>query len=237
MARGAAGRASRSMRVAWNHLPLSALEIKRGVYAGSRGWILTGFGIWQHRVNQINLGTMLPALRAQTSDAHAALDASFGSLSLDQRADYVRFLKAHAAGLAPLFDIYLDFVTRELAVPCPDFMGMLAEDLTGLGEDTAQLPRLSVPCDLDAAGVAYVVTGSRLGLTMIRRGGYWGRENGLPSRYMEDDTGLLVWKALLPWMKNRSTSPAEEASAARAALAAFDTFGAAFAANAPACVH
>lgn len=180
---------------------------------------------------------MLPTLRAHTADAHAALDASFGSLALHERPDYVGFLRAHAIGLAPLFDSYQAFVANELAVPCPDFMGMLQQDLSELGEDFAGLPRLDVPDDLEASGVAYVVSGSRLGLTMIRRGGYWGQDNGLPSRYMEDETGLQVWKALLPWMKNRGARADEEAGAARAALVAFDTFGAAFASSTTSCVN
>lgn len=188
-------------------------------------------------MNHFTIGTMLPSLRTATSEAHTALDASFGALALQQRDDYQRFLRAHALGLAPLFETYSEFVTHELGIPCPDFMGMLHADLADLGENFEQFPLLSVPADLDAAGVAYVVSGSRLGLAMIRRSGYWGRDNGLPSRYMDDESGLVVWKALLTWMKQRQSSLEDDRRASHASLAAFDAFGRAFHASAVTSVH
>lgn len=172
-----------------------------------------------------------------TGPAHSVLDSSFGSLDLDDRDDYARFLLAHAIGLMPLFGIYRDFVTRELAVPSPDFPGMLAADLADLGMTVPNIPNVCVDDGLSAPGIAYVVSGSRLGLTMIRRDGYWGRTHGQPSRYMEDDSGLQVWKSLVAWMKRTAASPEEEQRAAQAALAAFDVFGCAFEASAPACVQ
>jgi heme oxygenase (biliverdin-IX-beta and delta-forming) len=172
-----------------------------------------------------------------TGPAHSALDESFGSLNLDNRDDYTRFLLAHTIGLTPLFGTYQDFVTQQLEMTSPDFTAMLAADLTDLGVDAANIPMLSLVEDLSDAGVAYVVSGSRLGLTMLRRNGYWGRAHGQPSRYMEDDSGLQVWKSLVAWMKQRTASAEEEQRASQAALAAFDIFDCAFAASASACVH
>ncbi|WP_156840215.1 biliverdin-producing heme oxygenase [Novosphingobium aquimarinum] len=180
---------------------------------------------------------MLPALRIATGPAHSALDKSFGSLDLDDRGDYARFLLAHAIGLMPLFSTYREFVTQELRMPTPDFTGMLAADLGDLGLETPSIPEVSLDDDLSAPGIAYVVSGSRLGLTMIRRNGYWGRAHGQPSRYMEDDSGLEVWKSLVGWMKQKAASEQDEERASRAALTAFDVFGCAFEASAPACVQ
>ncbi|HUD29641.1 MAG TPA: biliverdin-producing heme oxygenase [Novosphingobium sp.] len=177
---------------------------------------------------------LLSQLREATGPSHERLDASFGSLDLARRHDLARFLAAHAIGLAPLFPVFRAFVEGELGLSCPDYPAMLAEDLAALGVDAQALPVLDVPAAIAppeaAAGVGYVICGSRLGLAMIRQRGYWGEAEGFRSAYMTDGRGHEAWKALVPHLRGRA--PADATTPRDAALAAFDTFSAAFAASA-----
>ncbi|MBB4859980.1 heme oxygenase [Novosphingobium chloroacetimidivorans] len=173
---------------------------------------------------------LLTHLRDATAASHALLDAAFGSLEMSDRADYVRFLSGHAIGLAPLFGNFRAFVEDDLGLACPDYLGMLHQDLAALGIDGAELPRIAAAGGLTHAATGYVIAGSRLGLTMIRRQGYWGAAHALPSAYMEDERGLAIWKDAVGWLKQRELDDAQ--AERNAAVAAFDTFRAAFDASA-----
>ncbi|WP_236711197.1 heme oxygenase-like domain-containing protein [Novosphingobium barchaimii] len=151
------------------------------------------------------------------------------------RSDLARFLAAHAIGLAPLFPAFRGFVEERLGLECPDYPAMLRADLAALGIDVAALPVVDVPAEITgddaAAGVAYVVCGSRLGLTMIRQRGYWGEAEGFRSAYMTDGRGHEAWKALVPTLRGGTFTPAQAEAARAAALAAFAVFTGAFAAS------
>ncbi|WP_052223436.1 biliverdin-producing heme oxygenase [Novosphingobium malaysiense] len=176
---------------------------------------------------------MLALLRERTGPSHERLDAAFGSLVLDRRADLIRFLSAHAIGLAPLQAVFRRFVEEELGLAAPDYLDMLRDDLHRLGMKSAALPTLATPPEIaasgSAAGVGYVIAGSRLGLAVIRRQGYWGEQQGFRSRYMEDDSGPACWKALLPWLREHAFTALDCEAVPAAALASFDTFARAFA--------
>jgi heme oxygenase (biliverdin-IX-beta and delta-forming) len=180
---------------------------------------------------------LLSHLRDATRASHEKLDAAFGSLQMAQRDDYVRFLSGHAIGLAPMFAAFCSFVEKDLGLACPDYPAMLRDDLAKLDINADALPRVPVQGDLSPAAIGYVVSGSRLGLTVIGRAGYWGRENGLPSSYMEDTQGLTVWKATAAHLKQQELSDEAAAPERAAAIAAFDTFRAAFDASATALVR
>ena len=175
---------------------------------------------------------LLAHLRDATAASHETLDAAFGSLDLSQRADYVRFLSGHAIGMAPLFTSFRGYVEGELQVACPDFPAMLRNDLAALGIDAQHLPRVDAPGALTGPATAYVVAGSRLGLAMIRKGGYWGSAHDLPSTYMEDDSGRIIWKDVVARLKHDMPDDAAAAHERAAAVVAFETFRAAFIASA-----
>lgn len=170
---------------------------------------------------------MLSQLREATTASHQALDSAFGSLNLSERDDQVRFLAAHAIGIDAVFPVFRHFVENDLGLPCPDYPAMLSDDLKSLGMDET-LPRIAPPEAPVDAGLAYVVAGSRLGLAVIRKGGYWGRTNGQPSAYMEDEAGQDIWKALLVWLRERDFADDTIQGACKAALGTFSTFGQAF---------
>ena len=171
---------------------------------------------------------MLALLREHTKPSHERLDSAFGSLALDRREGLVRFLAAHTIGMTPLHETFRHFVSEELNMPAPDYLTMLHKDLAALGVDPMALPSLDMPPEA-ATGIGYVISGARLGRSVIRRQGYWGERQGFRSLYMEDDSGPACWKALLPWLRQRNFNRAEEEAVSDAALASFDTFARAFA--------
>lgn len=183
-------------------------------------------------INSLNMKFLLPSLREATRASHNSLDAAFGALDLHSRLDYARFLRGHAIGMASLYPAFSRFVTTELEQPCPNYLDMLALDLADLGEQIGQLPSVSVPDNLSDPAVAYVVSGSRLGLAVIRRNGYWGREHGLLSRYMEDEQGLAIWKEVSAWLKACEVDEHRASLEGDAAVAAFEIFREAFHASA-----
>jgi len=180
---------------------------------------------------------LLSHLRDATRTSHEVLDAAFGSLNMADRGDYVRFLSGHAIGLAPMFEPFRSFVEDELGMVCPDYPGMLRDDLARLDVDARTLPRVAVQGELSPIGTGYVVSGSRLGLTVIARGGSWGTEHGVPSSYMADTQGLAVWKAAAARLKQDDLSEDDAAPERAAAIAAFETFRAAFDASAAVAVR
>lgn len=177
--------------------------------------------------------TLLVHLREATAASHATLDSAFGSLDMNERADYARFLSGHAIGIAPLFDSFRAFVEDDLELDCPDYPAMLRDDLAALGVDALSLPSLAAPAQLTPSATGYVLAGSRLGLAMIRKGGYWGKAHALPSAYMEDEAGLAIWKHAAARLKQDEVDPARAARESAGAVAAFETFREAFAASAP----
>ena len=183
-------------------------------------------------MNSLNMQSLLIHLREATAPSHATLDGAFGSLDLAVQGDYVRFLSGHAIGMAPLFASFQAFVTGELGMDCPDYPAMLRDDLARLGVDTMQLPVVTTLPQLTPTGSGYVISGSRLGLTMIRKQGYWGRDHALASAYMEDDAGLAIWKATAAQLKQVVPDAIQASRESAAAVAAFDTFSAAFSASA-----
>lgn len=175
--------------------------------------------------------SLLTSLRDATAASHDTLDAAFGSLDLSVRDEYVRFLSGHAIGMAPLFATFRSFVEDELDRACPDYPAMLHEDLAALGVDATRLPTIEVRSPLTPSATGYVVSGSRLGLAMIRKRGYWGQAHALPSAYMEDDAGRGIWKDAVAALDANGADEAVVAHESAAAVAAFETFRSAFAAS------
>lgn len=172
------------------------------------------------------------ALRNETRDAHEKVDGAFGSLNLAEREDYQRFLAAHYIATAPLQPILAGFTARELGRTEPDFTAMLHSDLSALGVDPDALPRIDPPANIDPRAVTYVIAGSRLGLSMLRRQPYWGKAEGISSSYMEDGEGMVLWKSLLGWFAEQKADQAEIEAVCGAARQCFTVFERAFAMSA-----
>lgn len=156
----------------------------------------------------------------------------FGLLDLLDRTDYTRFLATHAIAMMACQTVLAKFVSHELGLVPPAFAALLRQDLTALGVAPEALPRLTLAPETDPVGLAYVILGSRLGLTVLRQRGFWGDQpDARTSAYMSDDSGLALWRGLVGWMRHRVfAEPAIEAACA-GAEATFDLFGLAFAAT------
>ncbi|NYH96826.1 hypothetical protein [Novosphingobium marinum] len=109
-------------------------------------------------------------------------------------------------------DAFEAFAGSVLDTGVPDYPAMLRDDLSDLGLSVAGVGAPAAPEGLHPAGVAYVVAGSRLGLASLRRDRFWGKSGGCASRYMTDDAGLNVWRAMAGWMRG-ARLPASEVSA------------------------
>lgn len=167
-------------------------------------------------------------LREATHAAHESLDGMFGSLDLTSREGYARFLSAHLIGMRALQAPFRRFVADELGLDAPDFVGMLEEDLAAIGLNPDALPSIAMASEMEASGITYVISGSRLGLAMIRKQEYWGKQAGTATSYMEDTNGLAVWRALVAWMNGHTPGATEAEAISAAARHAFDVFRQAF---------
>lgn len=172
--------------------------------------------------------SMHQLLRTATHASHESLDGMFGSLDLTNREGFARFLGAHLIGTRALQASFDDFVSSELRLAPPDFAAMLEADLAAMQFDPHTLPAIEPDTAMAPAGIAYVISGSRLGLAMIRKQEYWNKQAGTASRYMEDMTGLAVWRALVGWMNERTPTEAEASAIGASAVYAFDVFREAF---------
>lgn len=174
---------------------------------------------------------LLAFLRAATAQAHERLDASFSSLPLASRDGYQRFLAGHAIGWAALWPQLRDFAPS-LGAPAPDYPAMLAADLADLGIDAAGLPALDAPPPDSPGATSYVLAGSRMGIATIRRQPNWASANGTAGRYLADDAGPGLFRAVREWMAGPAGAAQDRDAAARSACAAFAVFADAFALSA-----
>lgn len=161
------------------------------------------------------------ALRAQTSDCHAAVDDIFARFDLSNPRDYTAFLSAHArvlpsveaaleqAGIADLLPDWADRRRNDL----------LASDLAELGVEMP--PPLPVP-DLQGEaqlwGTIYVLEGSKLGGAMLAR----AVPAHLPSLYLTPQGPKGSMKAFMDSLDAAVIGdPAEAVEAARAVFLLF----------------
>ncbi|ANP86857.1 biliverdin-producing heme oxygenase [Rhizobium leguminosarum] len=123
------------------------------------------------------------ALRAQTADCHAAVDALFGSFNLSRTQDYKAFLLAHAR-VVPSVEHALE--EAGIARLLPDWperrrVHRLAADIRELGDRLpAPLPQPALHCEAAVWGAAYVLEGSKLGGALLAK----AVPDHLPSSYL-----------------------------------------------------
>ncbi|TBZ13370.1 biliverdin-producing heme oxygenase [Rhizobium leguminosarum] len=123
------------------------------------------------------------ALRAQTADCHAAVDALFGSFNLSRAQDYKAFLRAHAR-VVPSVEHALE--EAGIARLLPDWperrrAHLLAADIRELGDRLpAPLPQPTLHCEAAVWGAAYVLEGSKLGGALLAK----AVPDHLPSSYL-----------------------------------------------------
>ncbi|RWX17649.1 biliverdin-producing heme oxygenase [Rhizobium hidalgonense] len=161
------------------------------------------------------------ALRAQTADCHAAVDALFGNFNLSRTQDYKAFLRAHAR-VVPSIEHALE--EAGIARLLPDWpergrAQLISADIRELGD---QLPDLLPPPALrgEAAiwGAAYVLEGSKLGGAMLAR----SVPDHLPSRYLTPQGPKAAMRTFMESLD--ASDPKDPEAAVLAARSIFDLF-------------
>lgn len=163
------------------------------------------------------------ALRAATAADHDRVDAIFGRFSLGDEADYRRFLKAQAGAFLTA-EAALDRAGAECVVP--DWpqrrrAPLLRQDLAALGEAAPTIDALP-PLDGEAAilGTAYVLEGSRLGGSLLRK----SVADGLPHAFLSGPQEPGAWRNFIALLDQRLDTPEKIDTAAAAACATFALF-------------
>jgi len=162
-------------------------------------------------------------LREATRPEHDAVDALFSRFDLARREDYAAFLARQAAAHVPVEDaldragagsIIEDWPQRRRSY-------LIQADLAALGVK-AETPVASPAFDSRAAvlGGLYVLEGSRLGGTVLRR----GLPPGTPQNFLAAPSAQGAWSRLLALMELELGHEAELAAAIAAARAVFSAF-------------
>lgn len=157
-------------------------------------------------------------LRSATRSDHEAVDAAFGSFRLDTRAGYARFLQAHAA-ILPAAERSLS--PGSLVEGWQGRSAALASDLAALGLHPPAEVDLRLPAGEAARwGATYVLEGSRLGGTMLRR----MIPAALPSAFLDAGHGQGAWRGFLGALDAAETGPEWRQQALLGARALFAAY-------------
>lgn len=166
-------------------------------------------------------------LRQATSDAHRRLDTGWGNHDFAKRQDYEAFLAAMAAALV-LLEADLDLAAPG-AVP-PDWSerrrsGAILTDLAALGRPAPPAPTSArAPARAEAAGMLYVLEGSRLGGQLLLRRTLASSDPDVRdnTRFLRHGEGRRLWPSFTAWLA--ACPPAEAQGAIAGALRAFALF-------------
>lgn len=162
------------------------------------------------------------ALREATRDAHERVDRLFAPLQLDTAEGYGTFLEAQAAA----------FVTVEAALDAAGAGDVLSDwpqrrRASQLLDDLAQLRRpapvaVAAPVfhsEAEILGAVYVLEGSRLGGTLMKR----KVPEGWPTAFLSSADPSL-WRVLIARLDARLTLPSDQQAAIDAADSVFTVF-------------
>ena len=164
-------------------------------------------------------------LKDATADKHNAIDTSFARFDFASQGGFVRFLAAHLLVWRELARPWQRVLARRLDIEAPDYRGMLEQDLRlSTGSREVDLPPLaprSIACDV---GLAYVLAGSRLGMSAIARLPSWGKAHGLGLGYMSDRRGVEIFRSLVILLDGPEGGALDRDLVLNSANACFDMF-------------
>ncbi|MCJ2081630.1 biliverdin-producing heme oxygenase [Methylobacterium sp. J-090] len=166
-------------------------------------------------------------LRQATSEAHRRLDTGWAGHDFGERGAYGAFLVAMAAALVPL---EADLALAEPGALPPDWparrrSGALLADLAALGHSGPPAPAPPrAPTRPEAAGLLYVLEGSRLGGQLLLRQALASSDPAVRdnTRFLRHGEGQRLWPSFAAWLADRPPSDAD--GAATGALRAFALF-------------
>ena len=123
-------------------------------------------------------------LRTETRSLHEDVDGAFAPLDLSRREDYVAFLQAHHAALAPL-ERARAAAGWPSELPSPlDAAPLVAADLADLGRRPGA--EVDLAAGFEPVGATYVLAGSRMGNKFLRQQVHQATD-GRPTRYVDSE--------------------------------------------------
>lgn len=168
-------------------------------------------------------------LRRATADAHHRLDSGWAGHDLKDRDAYGAFLVAMAAALVPL---EADLALAEPGALPPDWPARrrgaaLLADLAALGHPGPPAPATPrPPTRPEAAGLLYVLEGSRLGGQLLLRQALASADAAVRdnTRFLRHGEGQRLWSSFAAWLAERPAGHADGAvTGALRAFALFET--------------
>lgn len=117
------------------------------------------------------------------------------------------------------------FLANTLGVEAPDYPQLLRQDLDELSGCHAALPALTMAYDITAPeGMAYVLAGSRIGMATIRKRPNWAAHSGLAQRFMNDNSGPDIFRAVVAHLNSLPEADGTWSAATRSAEQTFELF-------------
>lgn len=180
-----------------------------------------------HNPHPSDTDRLLARLRAGTSEAHAALDRAHGGGDFPDLESYGVFLDSQAR-VFPAAEIAL--AASEEFRTMPDWRDRLRTP--ALMRDLARLdrpPPEPMALELDhrpgaAAGLAYVLEGSRLGGRLISRRLAVANLAGAPVEFITHGEDRRFWPSFMTWLSQRDADAAYAQAAVETARATFALF-------------
>lgn len=166
--------------------------------------------------------TARQALRNATSGHHERVDAIFSTAALDARGSYARFLRAQAAAHLPVERALEQGGVAALISdwPARRRRESLESDLEALGEKIPPAAgNLSLDSDAALLGALYVLEGSRLGASVLKR----SVPPEFPMKFL-GGVDSAAWRSLLQLLDERLRDEADLVVAIRAARDVFVLF-------------
>lgn len=161
-----------------------------------------------------------------TADNHRRVDGLFSCFDLATAIGYKQFLVAQLFGWIQFSSAWKAGACDLLGMDAPDYAAMLREDLAELDCGISCPARDIPPGDRsNAAGMIYVLAGSRLGIAGMQADPNWGREQGHVQRFMRERSGLDIFRAVTSFLDDDSGRSLVTESVLKAARDCFRTFG------------
>jgi heme oxygenase len=174
--------------------------------------------------------TLRTTLRAATRQDHDRVDQLGGAFDLTRPSDYQAFLTAHAAVLPGVESVLNSAPPEDLP---PAWLerrrtAALSADLAALGlaPPPAASP-LMLPDRATRLGALYVLEGSRLGGTVLRRR-LASAQPGAPDAYLAHGADQPFWRSFLDWLDSQVLNGPETEAAIDGARQVFRAFETAF---------
>ncbi len=173
-------------------------------------------------------GALLADLRAATAAHHDRLDMAFSGGAFRDRDGYARFLIMQALVL-PSAEALLAGSREYRTLPDWDSRfrsAALAGDLARLGLPMPAPHALDVNAALpgSAAGVAYVLEGSRLGGRLIAQKLTQAGMGDMPTAFIAHGAEARHWQSFRAWLDGRPSDGAYADAAVQAAIAVFERY-------------